>query len=263
MGVFGLAATGVVASSGVTASAGTKLPTLDNMLCVNVRGTGFHKPIDTVDLQNAIQPVFFTPNVIARTQQCNPVNMATGTGRHQSATYIKNPKAHLLCWGLTYSFKAMSVKITNKFGTATMSTGSPASLCLPTWSSFTKTPTPQSPAPAGLDQLTCYPLSSIVGFTNFKVPSTVTVQPKVKGHFMKVKVKAARQLCVPTTMTDNNVQYDPQSTNDRSLTCFSVSKIALAKRYYDLNVFGAGTSRPTATSSLCLSSTIQVEGPTT
>lgn len=259
-----LATTGIVITSTAVSGAGTKIPYVDNTLCVKVRGAGFHNPIDSVILQNAIQPIFFAPLVLSRTVQCNPVAVAAGTTSHPSVSWVRSPQDHLLCWGLTYSWKAMTVQITNRFGTAVLSTGSPSGLCLPTWSSTVTPPKNPSPQPPGIDHFTCYPLSTIAGSPTFKRGKIVRIEPIAPGHFVNVKLKSTSSLCVPTTMIDNvnSVEDSPQTSNDRSLTCFAVTPTTLAKRYYDLNEFGAGTSRPTATSSMCVPSTIQVKGPT-
>jgi hypothetical protein len=229
------------------------------MVCQHVKGSGFHSPIDTVILQNAIQRVFFTPHLLIRTQQCDPVSVAVGKGKR---SYAQNPNAHLLCWSMSYTWKAITVRITNRFGTATLSTGAPTNLCLPTWANTTGPPKPPSTSPPGLDNFVCYPLTAIPGNPGFPPRRGVTVQLALKQLPIKVRVSAPRALCVPSVLIDSNTQYSPQASSDRSLTCFTVSKLPMASVYYDQNLFGHGISRPTATLNLCVPTTIQVEGPT-
>lgn len=263
LAVVGLALGGFAVSTSTASGAATKLPPLDSMLCANVSGTGFHKPIDHVILENAIQPVAFAPNVLHRTFGCNPVSLRDGSAHRQSTTWTQDPNPHPLCWGLSYAWKPYTVDIKNAFGEAVMSTGDPTNLCLPSWASASGPVRPSSPAPQGLDYFTCYPLAAIPGDATFTPTKVVAVQSTPRTPFVAVKVRTASRLCVPTTFIDDNQQSSPQTTSDRSMTCFSARTSAtLARKYWVQDAFGAGTSRPQHPSALCLPSTIVLEGPT-
>jgi hypothetical protein len=262
--LLALLATGMVATGSATPSgASTSTPILDNMLCLHTVGTGFNNPIDQIILQNAIQLIDFQPAVLGRTMQCNPVSTKVYRAGHVRATWVTNTSAHALCWGLTYTWKPYTVQITNQFGTATMSTGSPTQVCLPTWASTTGAVQRIEIAPAGLDYFTCYPLSTIAGDPQFTPSSSVRVQLQPMGPFYNVTVQTPTKLCVPSTFIDNNVQYNTQTSTDSSMTCFNVAaSLELPKRYFNQDVFGSGISYKKWVNGLCLPSTIQVDGPT-
>jgi hypothetical protein len=262
LAVASLALGGVAIATAPASGASTKVPPLDTMLCANMLGSGFHKPIDHVILENAIQPVPFAPSVTHRTFGCNPISFRYGAAHHQTTTWSQVPNDHPLCWGLSYAWKAYNVDIKNAFGESVMSTGDPTSLCLPSWASTTGPVRPSSPAPEGLDYFTCYPLTAIAGDAGFTVPKVVAVQSQRHTKFVAVMAHSASRLCVPTTFIDDNQQTNPQSTNDRSMTCFGAKTTAkLAPKYWEQNAFGAGISRPEKTTSLCIPSTIVLEGP--
>lgn len=260
----GLAFSGLaVASAGAQSKPATAV-TLDHFLCyTSVNHSGFTIPKQLV-VSNLVDPAPFAPKVGPVALHCNPTEktVSTATGGTKT-TKIAHPLAHLLCWSITAQAKLTKeiVTITNQFGTAVKTVQYPSALCLPSWKSLKGLPNKKPDAPTTLDHFTCYPLGAFKGGSVFKIPSLVKVKDEFDKTFVKVKVGAAQQLCVPTTKVADGVTFKPQGTDDPSLTCFAVSKTPIVKVVWDQNQFGQGEILPSATKYLCLPSSVSNQGP--
>ena len=264
-----LGATGLLITGAAPASAGARAVTphpvtaqpLDHFLCYNVRATGF-KPITGVQLKNFLQPTLFTPKIGAVATHCNPANKTVQLPTGALKTYkVRNPLAHLLCWGISYQFTSLPVHLVNQFGKAIMLTSpGPKSLCLPTWKKRLGPPARTPNQPPRLDHFTCYGLTVMKGQYGFVLPPSVKVEDEFNvPTFTQVKLGVADTLCVPTTKLYKNKLFAPATPNDLSLVCFPSTKTPYWKSFFDQNQFGTGkvfpvapTSRTTPFEELCL-----------
>lgn len=260
LGAIALATTGlVVVRSPSTVSATPN--TLDHFLCYSasaVTASSFTPPA-TVKIKNVLQPSLTTVGVGAINLHCNPTMKQVVNPTGQATTFpINNPNDHLLCWNVHGTSAPTVLSITNQFGTATMSAGTLAELCLPSWKSLTGPPNQTTSTPPGLDHFACYPLSPTSTTTGFTPPGSVGVSDEFSSAITTVTVGAAQLLCVPTTKVANGAVYSPSSATDQSLTCFSVTKTPMVTPVYDQNQFGQGPITIVSTSYLCLPSTVTI-----
>jgi len=250
---LGFAASGVLATAAAPASAGTRVvahtavPPLSHFLCYNVKAKGF-KPIANVLLKNVIQPNPFAPKVGPVATHCNPATKQVQLVTGGLKTYkVVNPRAHLLCWDISYQYTPVTVSLQNQFGKANMLTSpDPKSLCLPTWKKRTGPPKMAVNQPPGLDHFTCYGLTVLPGAYAFTLPGIVKVQDEFNSpKFTKVKLGVADTLCVPTTKVYKGKVFAPKTPIDLSLVCFPTSPTPFWKSFYDQNQFGIGKIFPT------------------
>lgn len=248
----------VIVSSGGTSGASSSAPTLDHFLCYPSKVAGFKGVPGNLQLLNVLQPTPFTPRVGVANVHCNPANKSI-----PGAIFVaKDPLAHLLCWSIAYKIANQTVLLTNQFGKATMTTGSPGHLCLPSWKSNIAPPNMPTDAPPGLDHFTCYPLTAIASDYGFKVTGVKAEDEFSAPKYTALKLGIADSVCVPTTKIVNGIAYPPQSANDLSLVCFPTSPTPIWKLVYDQNQFGTGPVAPTTKlEGFCAPSNVTVQKP--
>jgi len=234
--------------------------TVDHFLCYTAASTptstsGFNVP-PAVGLFDQFSPNGFGPTIGGVDLDCNPAQKTVRTG----VTPITNPEAHLLCWNITAPTGSRTVSVTNQFGTATLNTGTPTQLCLPSWSSAQSPPAKTPATPPGLSHFTCYTVSYAPGTTPFKPPKSVLVKDQFATKPVKVNVGTPKLLCLPTTKIVNGVTYPAQNPQTH-LLCFTVSPTPTRNPVYDENQFGTGKVQIKKTALLCLPSTKVIVGP--
>lgn len=211
--VGGSLATGVAMASSAGARA-TAPPPVDHQLCYHASGA-FKVP-SGVRLINQFSPKGFVPKINPKVVwHCNPVQKTLPTGK---SFPITNRIAHLACFTITPA-KAQpnhSVVVINQFGSATLVTGQPNLLCVPSWKSLTGPPKKQPTTPPGLNHFTCY--SAKVAKGVYKPPTVM-----LKDEFTKTAVSATvnrtpTELCLPTTKI---VGKTPSRSSIRQRTCFA------------------------------------------
>jgi hypothetical protein len=226
--------------------------TIDHQLCYTATATGYKIPA-SVMLANQLNSAAFPIKIASVAFRCNPVEKILPTGK---VFPINFPNDHLLCWNITAGTQpAHVVQVANQFGTATLATGQPNILCLPSWKSLTGPPVTSTAAPPGLGHFACYPVSEqqpgynpppgIMLRDEFGGPTTVQVSPQPV------------ELCVPTEKIANGKVYKiikPQW----SLLCFPVSKTPIITPVFDKNQFGNKPVNILQTATLCPPSTVKV-----
>lgn len=212
--------------------------------------TGFQVP-PGVRLVDQFAPNGFVPTIGKADLHCNPATKVVPTGSYP----ITDPTWHDLCWKLTASQPSNAVTVTNQFGSATLVTGSPNQLCVPSWKSLTGPPNQSPNTPPGADHYTCYPVKYAAGSTKYKAPASVQVQDEFSpGALTTVKVGAPQALCVPTEKILPSGAVFPINDPSLEYVCFKVSKTPVISPVYDENQFGTGTVTIKATKWLCLPS---------
>jgi hypothetical protein len=267
--LVGIAAAGLATASvvliGSSASSasrsvqhGTKAVPLDHFLCYAALGPNFANPTN-VSLKNLLNPTPFSPKFVAVSAHCNPAIKRVTTSAGTKTYKILHAYAHLLCWTIAWQNRPQTVILSNQFGKATMTAGSPTKVCLPTWKSKKGPPNKTPNQPPNLDHFTCYPLTlfnrSAYGF---KSPGGIKVGDEFSApKLVSVKAGLANQLCVPTTKYFQGAVYAPVSAADKSLVCFPINKTPFWKIAYDENQFGQAAVFPSAPpEELCLPSTV-------
>jgi hypothetical protein len=254
VGAVTLGAGGVLIAVEGTSAAAT--PVVNHQLCYTASATGFKPPVGT-GLVNQFGA--FGINIRSLVVNCNPVQKTITTSAGQKITPITNPNAHLACFAITAQTQqpVKTVSVTNQFGTATLTTGQPDLLCLPTWKSLTGPPKETVNQPPYLSHFTCYLVSYVAGTTHFKVPGTVSLKDEF-GTAKSVDVGAPSQLCLPTEkILASGKIYKPTNTVTH-LLCFNVGPTPIKPVVYDLNQFGSATVKITKARWLCLPSTKKV-----
>jgi alpha-tubulin suppressor-like RCC1 family protein len=204
-----------------------------------------------VQLINQFSPSGFVPSVGAVDLHCNPAQK-TVSGR---ITRITNPNAHLLCWRTTaVAQPARTVVVSNQFGRATLTTGQPGQLCLPSWKSVTGRPNLTPVVPPGLNHFTCYSVAYAPGSARFRPPASVTVKDQFSSRPVAVKVGVPKLLCLPTTTILNGVITYPR-LSPTHLLCFNVSPTPTKNPVYDENDFLDEKINILRTNLLCVPST--------
>jgi len=237
------------ASSSPRAAAAT---TIDHQLCYAATATRFRIP-PPVMLANQFST--FQPTIGAFAIHCNPVLKITPTGKFP----ISNPNAHLGCWSITAPTQpAHVVQVANQFGTATLATGQPNLLCLPSWKSLTGPPRKTPHQPPGLSHFTCYPVSLQGGGYN---PPPIMLQDEFTTAPVSVQVNPVPQeLCLPTQKTVLTTGKVYKILNPvMHLLCFQVTPTPFLPAW-DENQFGTSKLNILHTQALCLPSTKKVIG---
>jgi hypothetical protein len=269
---LGLALAGLIVGGAAPASAGARdaastagPPPTSHFLCYVAKARGF-KRITGVQLQNVIQPTLFTPAIGAVSTHCNPATKTVQQVTGAKKTYpALNPRAHLLCWSISSQTNPVAVRLSNQFGSATMTTStSPKSLCAPSWKKRSGPPRQSPNQPPGLDHFTCYGLTMVPGAYAFTIPPVVKVQDEFNAPKSSVvKLGTADTLCVPTSKVYRGKVDAPATPRDLSLVCFPSSPTPYWKSFFDQNQFGTGTVLPTKPTSaaapfeeLCLPSNV-------
>lgn len=248
----GLAA-GVAMASSAGARA-TSPPTVDHQLCYSASGAAFKIP-SGVRLINQFSPKGFVPKIDPKVLlHCNPVEKILPTGK---AFPITNPNAHLACFTITAPKpqRNPNVVVSNQFGSATLVTGQPNLLCVPSWKSLTGPPKKQPTTPPGLNHFTCY---------SVKVAKGAYTPPKVmlKDEFTKKPVTATvnrtpAELCLPTEKIAGRNAFKIINPA-MHLLCFPVTKTPVLPTVWDENQFGTSKLSIRATNWLCVPSTKRV-----
>jgi hypothetical protein len=263
VGALALVGGGVLAWSGTQATAGTTIVPLGHFLCYQARVAGPTLP-QGLKLITALQPAGFSPIGGPAMVHCNPANKSVPKGVFKT----RNPLAHLLCYAIGMptgtAFVPVKVALTNQFGQSAMVANSPKRLCAPTWKdNLTAVALPIN-QPPGLDHLTCYPLTPIVGAYGFHPPSLVKAEDEFSApNYTALKLGRANLLCVPTVkILPTGLQFPPQAATDLSLVCFPTSPTPLWKVIFDQNQFGASTAYPNTTAEkFCLPTQLSVQSP--
>jgi len=244
------------------------IPAVNHQLCYTATTTsaapGFKiPPAGSVELINQFAPKGFVPVIGPLAQNCNPVQKTiTLPSGATKVTPITNAAAHLACFHITAPTQpTFEVKVTNQFGTGTLTTGQPKLLCLPTWKSLTGPPVEPTPQPKTLSHFTCYPVSYVPGTAPFVAPGAVSLRDEftpATAPPTPVTVGAPKLLCLPTekviTVNGATVKYKIVNATTH-LLCFSVTKTPIRTPVYDLNQFGSATVNIVQTHLLCLPST--------
>lgn len=250
-------ASALVALGAGTASArpAQQSPEVQHYLCYTATAKGFKAP-SGVRLVNVFAPNGFVPKIGAADLHCNPAEKIVPTGTFP----ITDPTLHYLCFKLTAKQSSNTAVLTNQFGTAALSTGSPNNLCLPSWKSLTGPPN-QSPNQPSANHYTCYPAKYVAGAGTFTPPASVAVSDEFSpAAAVQVKVGAPQSLCVPTEkILSSSVSY-PMTDPNLFFVCFAVSKTPVVKTVFDENQFGQGSVTIKKTKQLCVPSTLST-GP--
>jgi hypothetical protein len=256
--VAGLVAMSFLLTRSTPASAGTSVPMLDHFLCYQAKVAGVPAPPNVL-LQNALDPNAFAPKFGAASAHCNPANKAI-----PGAIFLaKDPLAHLLCYTITYKQASQSVALTNQFGKAIMTVGSPGHFCLPAWKSNVAPPNMSIAQPPGLDHFTCYALTAVASTYGFKTGSVKAEDEFNAPNYTALKMGEANSLCVPTTKIVAGVVYPPQTANDLSLVCFPTQPTPFWKTVFDQTQFGESVVHPLADlEHLCVPSAMVIQKPT-
>lgn len=225
--------------------------TIDHQLCYTATAKGFRIPT-SVMLANQLSSTAFPVKIASAAFHCNPVEKILPTGQ---VFPINFPNDHLLCWNIAEGAQpGHTVQVTNQFGTATLVTGQPNYLCLPSWKSLTGPPVEPTAAPPGLGHFACYPVQG----SGYK-PPVVMLQDEFGGPTTVQVSPVPTELCVPTEKIVNGKVYKiikPQW----SLLCFPVSKTPIITPVYDKNQFGNKPVSILQTATLCPPSTVKVIG---
>lgn len=243
------AVVGVAAASPSLAAAP---PPVDHQLCYTASATGFTVPPGIV-LKNQFNTGGFTPTVRSLVIHCNPVQKTLPNGQ---VFPITNPNAHLACFAITAPTQpTFKVMVTNQFGSATLTTGQPNLLCLPSWKSLTGPPNKTPNQPPGLNHFTCYPVTLVSGSY---VPPVVKLQDEFTATAVSASVSPVpTELCLPTEKIVGGVDY-PIINAATHLLCFPVSQTPIKPTVWDQNQFGTGVVTISRTTTLCLPSTKKI-----
>jgi len=187
---------------------------------------------------------------------CNPVAKYILT---RLVAPINKPNAHLLCYPITVPVQPVHVvQVTNQFGTATLDTGQPIGLCLPTWKSLVGPPGKTPNEPPGLDHFTCYPVTYDPNtVSTFNPPNpNVSLQDQFAPAPVQVTVGDPETLCLPTTKTVGAKVYKPikPAPVQDHLLCFAVTQTPFLPTIWDQNQFGTGQLNLVQTVTLCVPS---------
>ena len=199
------------------------------------------------------------PKIGAADLHCNPAQRTAGA----KVAKLVNPNAHLACMGATAPAQSsVVVQVQNQFGKATLKTGAPTQLCLPSWKSLTGPPNKSPAAPPDLSHFTCYSVSYAPGATPFKTPAGLTVKDQFSTKSVSVRVGKPMLLCVPTTKVVGGVTYKMVNSTAH-LMCFGLSPTPVKKAVFDENQFGTAKLAIGKTKLLCLPSFATTAGPGT
>jgi hypothetical protein len=260
------AAVAAVAGASVvgTASASGRPPAVDHQLCYpTLASTSTFKLPKSVKLINQFNPSGFVP-IINKTQgfHCNPVTKTVNTPSGPQVYKVTNPSAHLTCFVMSPGGVQASheVQVQNQFGKATLVTGQPFELCLPSWMSRTGPPNRMTNAPPNLNHFTCYPVQVRQGA--FAPPLVLLhdafTNPSARNPYVPVSVKPD-YLCVATRKVVGAKAY-PIINAATQLLCFLVPSRPHPSAVWDQNQFG--TAKVTLTQGvlldLCVPSTMQI-----
>ncbi|HZO80046.1 MAG TPA: hypothetical protein VFB39_18575 [Solirubrobacteraceae bacterium] len=243
---------GLAAGVAMASSAGarpTAAPPVDHQLCYSA--TGAFKIPPGVRLINQFSPNGFVPKINPKVVwHCNPVQKTLPSGK---SFPITNRIAHLACFTIT-SPKAQqnhNVVVSNQFGSATLVTGQPNLLCVPSWKSLTGPPKKQPTTPPGLNHFTCYSVKVAKGA--YKPPTVM-----LKDEFTKKAVTATvnrtpTQLCLPTEkiVGGNTFKIINPAMH---LLCYPVTKTPVMPTVWDENQFGTSKLSVRVTNTLCVPS---------
>jgi hypothetical protein len=198
-----------------------------------------------------------TASIVGVSSHCNPAQKTITQTSPQVVTPIQHPDKHLLCFTVrTNTQPPETVVVTNQFGTFTLVTDQPQSLCLPSFKAVVPAggPVPAPPTqtqPGGLDHYLCYSLSSAAGPTP---PNPMVLQDQFNFALTTAKKvsqvtaylgAAPNEFCVPTLKTvDAAVGPVPSSlyNPDAHLACYPVVYIPPA-----LGVGTTGAAKPVGT----------------
>ena len=250
---------------GIQATAGAARPsaqtnTLSHFLCYETTPVKPFKIPANIVLKNQFTKADHTklqPQISqGQLTHCNPVAKYIDGSL---AAPITHKNAHLLCYQIIVATQPTHVvQVTNQFGTATLDTGQPTSLCLPTWKSLTGKPNKSPNEPPGLDHFTCYPVTYDPNTTSeFNPPNpNVSLQDQFADGPVQVTVGDPELLCAPTTKKVGTMVYPPISpapTQDH-LLCFDVTQTPFPAKIWDEDQFGTEQLNVVETALLCVPS---------
>jgi len=227
----------------------TTPPPVDHQLCYTASAASFQIPSGVV-LKNQFSPNGFTPTISSLAIHCNPVQKTLPNGQ---VFPITNPNAHLACYPISASTEpAPTEKVTNQFGSATLTPSQPNLLCLPSWKSLTGPPNMTPNQPPGLNHFTCYPVRVVSGAY---APPAVKLQDEFASTAVAATVNPVpSELCLPTEKIVGGTDY-PIINAAMHLLCFPVSQTPIRPQVWDENQFGTSAVAIGRTNWLCLPST--------
>ncbi len=242
--LIGLQASAGAARLSPKAAAPEAAAPFDHMLCYLAIPVKPYKIPTNVVLKNQFTKADGTKLKPKITQtellHCNPV------AKYISGSLvapINNPNGHLLCYPFTVPTQPTHVvQVTNQFGTATLDTGQPNALCLPTWKSLVGPPRKTPNEPAGVDHFTCYPVTYDPSTTSEFTPPNpnVSLQDEFSSSPVPVTIGNPEELCAPTTKKVGSKTYppvNPAPVEDHYL-CFDVTQTPYITPIWDENQFG-------------------------
>ncbi len=244
---------GTVLVTGLTGGSSAASTTAQHYLCYKASAKkGFSVPAG-IKLVDIFSSSGFTPTVKGPMYalHCNPAAKTIPGAQFP----ITEPDWHFLGLKITAAQPANTVVMNNQFGQATLVTGPPNELLVPSWKSLTGPPNEPTNTPPGEDHYTCYPVKVMKG-TSYKPPASVQVQDEFSAALTTVTVGKPQELCVPTTKILPTGQSFPPSNPNLYYVCFVVSKTPVITPVYDQNQFGQGAVTVKGTKWLCLPSTI-------
>jgi|HubBroStandDraft_1064217.scaffolds.fasta_scaffold10390_3 hypothetical protein len=234
---------------------------VDHQLCYTAQGKYPIPP--KIELFNQFSPKGFVPRIGTVAIHCNPVVKTLPDGGQSFP--ITNPQAHLLCFTMTAAATQPTpvVVVTNQFGSATLATGQPNLLCLPSWKSLKAPPNEKVSQPPGLSHFTCYPVKELPGTAGgYAPPPGLLLQDEFAPKPVAVRVSAVpAELCLPTEKVVNGKVYKIVNPVTH-LLCFRVTQTPIVPRVWDENQFGTSQILIGTTRWLCLPSTKQIVSST-
>lgn len=243
---------GLAAGVTMATSAGARVttpPPVDHQLCYSASGA-FKIP-SGIRLINQFSPKGFVPKINSKVAwHCNPAEKILPSGKLYPIT---DPNAHLACFTITppKAQRNPNVVVINQFGSATLATGQPNLLCVPSWKSLTGPPKKQPTTPPGLNHFTCYSVKVTKGA--YKPPTVM-----LKDEFTKKAVSATvsrtpTELCLPTEKIVGKTTFRIINPT-MHLLCFPVTKTPVIPTVWDENQFGTSKLSVRATNALCVPS---------
>jgi hypothetical protein len=248
----GATAAGATPAAGASTPRATPIP-VDHQLCYTAAAKGFRVPAG-IRLVNQFSPNGFLPKIGTLALLCNPTIKVLPTG---AVVPVTNPRAHLACFRITAPHQPVHVvAVTNQFGQATLATGQPNLLCLPSWKSLTGPPRMKPVQPPGLSHFTCYTVK-LAGKAGYHPPS-VKLRDEFAPKPVSVRVSPVpAELCLPTEKIVHGKVF-PIVNPVTHLLCFPVTKTPIKPRVFVQNQFGSAVVTIGHTSLLCVPSTKRV-----
>ncbi len=233
------------------------VPAVDHQLCYTAKGQ--YKIPRSIELFNQFSPRGFVPKIGAVASLCNPVVKTLPDGKRFGVT---NAAGHLVCFQIKAEKPqpAPLVQVANQFGSASLITGQPNALCLPSWKSLKGPPKEKVAQPPRLSHFTCYPVKLAPGSAGFaNVPSFVLLRDEFGSGRAKVS-KVPTELCLPTKKVVGKKVFKILNPVAH-LLCFPVSPTPSKPRVWAQNQFGTSVLSVSKTRTLCLPSAKRILPP--